>query len=180
MIRAALLPLLLLVAPHLLFAQSEETVTVPGNHRISILVPPGYSFQVDRDTMNNARVRMEDPVWPIAITALIVAASDPAITTEQWQRNELISRIAPTLPDAKETDYNIKPLHPASGSGVFCVLTDGRYQRVEDLPVGEYMNVTGGVKAWRGCFVYFAIMSNNVTSPEYQEAFQLFQTSFTQ
>jgi hypothetical protein len=160
-------------------AQSDETVTVPGRNRISIFVPPGYSFTVERDADKNASVRMENPVWPIALTAFIIAEADPAIVTEEWQRNELISRVAGALADAKEKDYNIQPFHPVSGTGVYCVFTDARYKKAADLPAGEYMHLTGGVKAWRGCYVFFQIMSNDLTSPEYREAFQLFETSFT-
>jgi len=171
--------LALLLATSGVRAQSEEFVTVPGRARLSIFVPAGYSFSCERDVDKNADVRMENPIWPIAITAFIIADSNPAVVTEEWQRNEVISRIASALPDAKEKDYNFQPLHPVSGTGVFCVFTDARYKRVADLPAGEYMHLTGGVKAWRGCYVFFQIMSNDLTSPEYLEAFQLFETSFT-
>lgn len=176
---ASMLMWWLALGAHMALAQSEETVTVPGRHRVNILVPAGYSFAVDRDMHKNAAVRMENPVWPIAITAFIIAEADPAIVTEEWQRNQVISRIASALPDAKEKDYNFELLRPVSGSGVFCVFTDARYKAVAELPPGEYLHLTGGVKAWRGCYVFFQIMSNDLTSPEYQEAFQLFVSSFT-
>lgn len=91
----------------------------------------------------------------------------------------MISRVADALSQAKEKDYEIRPLHPTSGSGVFLVFTDSIHKQPQDLPLGEFMNLTAGIKTWRGCFVYFQIMSNDVTSPEYPEAFQLFETSFT-
>jgi hypothetical protein len=177
MIRGCTIVLLLLVLTALAApAQSEETVTVPGRNRLTIFVPPGYSFAVERDVDKNAAVRMENPVWPITIAAFIIAEADPAIVTNEWQRNHLI---ASALPDAKEKDYHFQPLHPVSGSGVLCVFTDGRYKSVDELPAGEFLHLTGGVKAWRGCYVFFQIMSNDITSPEYLEALELFQTSFT-
>lgn len=179
---ARVLPLLLLLVATGSFAiaQTDQTVTIPGRHHFSILVPAGYSFRVERDRENNAAVFMENPVWGISITAFLISDREHPLTTTDWQRNELISRVAGAFAQAKEADYNIQPLHPVSGTGVFCVFTDGTYKRVEDLPPGEFLHLTGGVRAWRGCFVYFQIMSNDLTSPEYQEAFGLFETSFTQ
>jgi len=171
--------LLLLATGDFAVAQTEQTVVIPGRHRFSILVPAGYSFRVDRDREDNAAVHMENPVWQISITAFLISDREHPLTTAEWQRNELISRVASALSQAKEADYNLRPLHPDSGTGVFCVFTDGTYKRVEDLPPGEFLHLTGGIKAWRGCFVFFQIMSNDLTSLEYQEAFGLFETSFT-
>jgi hypothetical protein len=175
----AMFVLLLLATVGVAPAQTQQSVKIPGGGRISILVPPGYSFRVERDTEDNAAVFMENPVWPINITAFIIAERDPAITTAEWQQNQLISRVADALPQAKEQDYNFQTLHPSSGTGVFCVFTDSTYKKPQDLPLGEFLNLTGGVKAWRGCFVFFQIMSNGTTSSEYQEAFQLCEKSFT-
>lgn len=178
MARVVVLLLLLLATGEFVVAQTEQSVTIPGRHRFSILVPAGYSFRVERDRMDNAAVFMENPVWGISITAFLITDRERPITTTEWQRNELISRVANALSQAKEPDYNIQPLHPVSGTGVFCIFTDGTYKRVEDLPPGEYLHLTGGIRSWRGCFVFFQIMSNDLTSPEYREAFGLFETSF--
>lgn len=176
--RFATFVLLLLLFAGAAPAQTQQNVKVGGT-KLSILVPPGYSFRVERDAEDNAAVFMENPVWPISITAFIIAERDPAITTTDWQQNQLISRVASALAQAKEQDYNFQTLHPSSGTGVFCVFTDSTYKKPQDLPLGEFINLPGGVKSWRGCFVYFQIMSNDIKSPEYQEAFQLFEQSFT-
>jgi hypothetical protein len=159
-------------------AQRVETVSIPGGHRIAVLVPPGYSYKVDRDSVNNAAVYMENPVWQISIKAYLITESDPAVTSGDWQRDHLMSRMADAFSEAKESDYNFKPLGPSKGTGTYCVLSDSKYKTGDTLPPGEYVYMTGGVKGWRGCYVYFQIMSNDLTTPEYAEALDLFRTSF--
>ena len=160
------------------FAAGERTLSV-GRARLSIDLPPGYSYKTERDQEGNARVTIENPVWQISITAIVAAESDPKITTTEWQQNMLISECADALSQSKEGDYKFKPLGTKNGTGTYCIFTDSTLKKGDSIPAGEYINMTAGVKAWPGCLVFFKIMSNDVSSDEYREAFMLMRDSFS-
>jgi hypothetical protein len=161
-------------------AQSQRILALPAGPKIVIDVPMGYSFRADFDQVGNARVLLENPVWPIEMVVLVIQDPDPDITTEEWQRNSVITMLAQALPDAKEKDYSFKPLKPRTGTGIYCQLTDAALKKGDRLPPGQWIHLTGGVKTWRGCAVGFQILSNDLTSEEYREALELFRSSFVE
>jgi hypothetical protein len=46
------------------------------------------------------------------------------------------------------------------------------------IPKGEFLHVTTGVKVWSGCVLIFTVLSNDITSKEYQTALKLVKESF--
>jgi hypothetical protein len=122
---------------------------------------------------------MENPVWGITIDALIALEKNPAVTTREWQQSKLISFVADALAISKETGYDFQPLPLTSGTGVYCMFqADGapKPKPGESIPNSH---LTGGLKAWKGCIVIMRIVSADVTSPEYREAFETLVSGIT-
>jgi hypothetical protein len=46
-----------------------------------------------------------------------------------------------------------------------------------DLPPGEYLHVTAGLKAWPGVVVIFRFFSNDTDSPGYQAIMKMLRES---
>lgn len=159
-------------------AQVQRTLALPSGPKFSITVPMGYSYQADFDQDGNSRVIMENPVWEIKMVALVIAERDPKITTADWQKDTLITLMAAALPLAKETDYNFKPLNPRTGTGTYVQFTDAELKKGDKLNPGEFLHLTGGIRAWRGVFVHFQILSNDLQSEEFREVMDLFKTRF--
>jgi hypothetical protein len=160
-------------------AQSQRSVSVRGGPKFIVDVPMGYSFATETAQDGAVLVTMNNPVWQISVTAVVGQVSDPAVTSADWQRDFLIGRMAQALPDAKETDYNFKPLNPGPGqTGIVCVFTDAKYKTAEELPPNEFLHMTGGIRAWQGGAIHFTIMSNSIKSPEYREVYEMFRTGF--
>lgn len=139
----------------------------------------GYSFETKNNDDGSIAIRMENPVWNIRIDALVARESDPRVTDREWQQSKLMTFVAEALSIAEESDYRFHPLPALSGTGIYCVFTA---HGAPDPPPGENVpgsRYTGGLKAWPGCVVIFRIISGDASSPEYQEAVQVFTHSFT-
>lgn len=145
--------------------------------RIRIDVPPGYSFRTENEN-GQVIVRLENPVWPIFIAAAIAPSSAVRAPTEEAQRNLLVTQAAEILAQSKEQDYRFIPLNPERGSGVYCLFSAPNASRPEELEPDQFLHVTAGIKTIRGAVMYFRIMCNDVTTPEYQEALALFVNYF--
>jgi hypothetical protein len=159
-------------------AQREQNLSLPDGVRLRIAVPAGYSYETQRNQFGAALVKMENPVWQIAVAAIVSPEPDRANTTREWQENRLITFVADALAIAAEKDYEFQPLYPKSGSGVFLVFTDPRVAKREPLPPGEYAHLVGGVKAWPGTTIVFQILTNSITTPEFEEMMTVFRESF--
>jgi hypothetical protein len=167
-----------IVAAALAFAANERTVSIAG-HKLKVSVPAGYSFESTRDEEGGVLVAMENPVWEISIIARVAPEPDPKCTTSEWQEQHLVTIMADALSQSKEMDYNFKPFKTKSGAtGTYCIFTDPTLKKGEPHKPNDYVNMTGGLKASRGYVVAFKIMSNDVNSPEYREAFALFTDGF--
>jgi hypothetical protein len=156
------------------FAQTEKLVKLPAGPKVNILVPMGYSFESKLNTDGSVQFVMENPVWDIHIQGLVAAERDPNITKRAWQEDKLVTFVATAMQLAKEDDYTFHPLPVESGSGVYCLFTaqDATPPKPGEKNSGSYF--TGGLKAWPGCVVIFRIVSPDKSSPEYQEAMDLF------
>lgn len=159
-------------------AVHERLLSLPHGVRLRIDLPMGYSYETERNEMGISLVKMENPVWQIAVNALIFPEEDPANTTAEWQQNRLITYVADALSIAAEKDYNFRPLYPRRGSGTYVIFTDPRVLSGRPLPPGEYAHLVGGVKAWRGTTIVFQILTNSVKTPEFEEIMRVFTHSF--
>lgn len=146
--------------------------------RMKVEVPAGYSFKTEARENNGVIVQMENPVWGISVTGVIIAEYEPKCDTEQWQRDFVVSRSADFLAQSKEQDYKFLPLAPTEGTGLYCIFTDPEAKRAEELKPGEYLHAVTGVKVFRGAVILFRIMCNDVRSAEFQEVLAVFVNTF--
>lgn len=146
--------------------------------RMKVDVPPGYSFKTETNPEGLTQVVLENPVWRIVVIAIISPEYTAETTTEEWQRNLVVSNSADYLAQSKEQDYRFRALNPAQGSGVYCVFTDPDVKPVDQLKPEEFNHVVVGTKVIRGGVMLFRILCNDMSTPEYQEAFNLFVTGF--
>ncbi|RME72069.1 MAG: hypothetical protein D6781_02910 [Verrucomicrobia bacterium] len=158
-------------------AAHPRTLNVRGVGKIRIDVPTGYSLDTEVNRAGITVVKLENPVWHIAVSAGIVPERDPDNTSAAWQDNRLVGFLADLLAESDATEYTFAPLNPIVGTGRFCVFTEAETPASTPDP-DDYHHLTAGIKAWRGVTIIFQILSNDVTSPEYQEVFRLFTHSF--
>ena len=137
----------------------------------------GYSFEVQNNAEGSTLVKMENPVWRINIQALIAADRSPQVTQREWQQSKLISFVSKAMTVANETDYNFQPLSLSQGTGIYCQFSAGGK---EPGSGDAEVYLTGGLKAWPGTVVIFRIVSDDVKSDEFREAFSVFTQSFVE
>lgn len=155
-----------------------RTFVAADGVRMKTDVPAGYSFETDTTQDGQLYIRMENPVWPIFVAVVFAPESLVPAKTEEEQRNLLVTQAAEILAQSKEQDYHFLPLNPVSGSGVYCVFSEPGSRKPEDLKPNEFLHIVAGVKTVRGVVMYFRIMCNDITTPEYQEIFDLFVNEF--
>ena len=72
-----------------------------------------------------------------------------------------------------EQAMQFEELEPRAGGGTYCVFTDATLVGKPQLPPNEFLNVTAGLKAWRGAYVVFKLFSNDTISAEYRSLLKL-------
>jgi hypothetical protein len=157
--------------------QTVRTVNARGGPRLAVLVPMGYSIETKDNPDGSILVKMENPVWGIDMQALIAADRAPQVTQREWQQSKLISYVSKAMTVANETDYNFRPLTLSQGTGIYCQFSAGGK---ESGSGDAEVYLTGGLKAWPGTVIIFRIVSNDVQSDEYREAFSVFTQSFVE
>jgi hypothetical protein len=178
-----LLPLLLApvlgVAGFATAAESrEEAFLIFENRKLSMLVPAGFESVMAKDESGwVAAIRFSEPKDRSSLEIRFVP--DPEKRQMQARaRRELMNEVFGEYVRAStEKGMQFEELEPRAGVGTYCVFTDSSLVGRTDLPPGEYLHVTAGLKAWPGVVVIFRFFSNDTDSPGYQAIMKMLRES---
>jgi hypothetical protein len=76
-----------------------------------------------------------------------------------------------------EKAMQFEELEPQTGAGTYCVFTDAKLVGQTELPPGEYLHLTTGVKTWPGVAAVFRCFSNDTTSAGYKSILAMLRES---
>jgi hypothetical protein len=155
----------------------DETLILSQDHSITITVPDGYVFSSGREESGMIMAKITDPKEKVQLQVSFRPDPESRLGVEQQQMDFLAQVCKQYAEGSVEHSYDFKPLAPRRGAGTYCVFTDASLVGSAP-PKGEFLNVTTGVKAWPGWAIVFTLLSNDVTSKEYQTALRLVKESF--
>ena len=181
--KSRLLPMLLILALGAagLFAAEEsreEAFLIFENRKLSIAVPTGFECVTAKDeTGLVAAVRIADAKERCSLEIRFVPDADRRYAQAR-ARCELMNEVfGEYVRASSEKGMQFEELEPRAGAGTYCVFTDSSLVGRADLPPGEYLHVTAGLKAWPGVVVIFRFFSNETDTPGYQAIMKMLRES---
>ncbi len=158
-------------------AQREEAVTILDGRRVSVAVPPGFSFSPDRDAAGLVHVQLVRAEPRVSLDLLFLPDPDGQAATARARRERMVELFNDFVADSVEKAMRFEELDPRRGAGTYCVFTDAKLVGQAELPPNEYLHLTCGVKSWPGVMVVFRIFSNDTSGAGYQAAVRLLRES---
>lgn len=158
-------------APH------EESLFVFENRKVTIAVPPGLGYAVNRDESGTYQVKVGDPKNRVSLDIIFLPDPDADFKNVRSRREMLNEQFGDYVGSSSEKGMQFEELNPHAGGGTYCVFTDTKLVGKTELPPGEFIHLTAGVKAWPGVLAIFRLFSNETTSEEYQAAMKMLRES---
>lgn len=158
-------------------AAAEETVPIFGGRRVSIEVPEGFRSELGRDPSGRVVVRLADAGDRHSLEIGFLPDEDGQWVRARGRRELMHELYAEYVDSSREKAMQFEELEPRSGGGTYCVFTDAALIGRADLPAGEYLHLTAGVKAWPGVGVTFRLFSQDVASSRYRELMRVLRES---
>jgi hypothetical protein len=168
---------LLPVAAALAAAQREEAVMLFDNRKVVVAVPPGFSFASQKDEEGLVQLTLAAAEGKLSLQILLIPDPDERSTQARTRKERMVELFNGYVEDSVEKGMRFEELEPRQGAGTYCVFTDAKLVGQESLPPNEFLNLTAGLKAWRGVLVVFRLFSNGTTSAEYRAALALLRNS---
>jgi hypothetical protein len=156
---------------------AEESIPIFGGRRVTIAVPEGFRSELGRDPSGRVLVRLADAGDRHSLEIGFLSEEDGQWGRARGRRELMHELYAEYVASSREQAMQFEELEPRSGGGTYCVFTDAALIGRADLPAGEYLHLTAGVKAWPGVAVTFRLFSQDVVSHRYRELMRVLRES---
>jgi hypothetical protein len=155
----------------------EEAVFLFENRKVTIAVPPGFGYASNKDELGTCQVKLGDPKSRVSLDIVFLPDPEERLAQTRARREMLAEEFAQYVDSSSEKGMQFEELAPRSGAGTYCVFTDAKLVGKTDLPSGEYLHLTAGVKTWPGVLAIFRLFSNDTSSAEYASAMKMLRES---
>lgn len=180
-IRASLL--LALLYPALLAATDatlrtlEQKIALTETREVTVAVPVGFALVTGRDPNGLVGVKLTGPDEHVTIDLQFIPDPEGKFAAARGRVELIHEMFAEYVDSSTEKGMQFEELEPRTGAGTYCVFTDASLVGKTELPRGEYLHLTTGVKAWPGVAVVFRCFSNDTTSAKYQAVLTMLRES---
>jgi hypothetical protein len=158
-------------------ASHDETLFLFESRKVTINVPEGFSYVVTKDEVGIHHVKLADPKKHVSLDIVFLPDREDQFRQVRARREMLNEQFGDYVNTSSEKGIQFEELEPRAGAGTYCVFTDAKLVGKTDLPAGEYLHLTAGLKTWPGVLAIFRLFSNDTTSAEYQAAMKMLRES---
>jgi hypothetical protein len=155
----------------------EEAVFIFQNRKVAVAVPEGLGFQSSKDERGIVSFRLGHPKDKLSLQVSFLPDPDARFSSARSRKEFINDTFHDYLPESVEKAMQFEELDPKVGAGTYCVFTDASLVGKPNLPRGEYLQTTTGVKAWPGVVAVFTLFSNETTSKEYRAVMSMLRDS---
>jgi hypothetical protein len=155
----------------------EESILLFEGRKVAINVPAGFDYAVNKVDAGAYQVKLGDPKNRVSLEIVFLRDADEQFKGARARREMLNEQFGEYVDSSSEKAMQFEELEPRVGGGTYCLFTDSKLIGKTELPPGEYLHLTAGVKAWPGVFALFRLFSNETTSEEYQAAMKMLRES---
>jgi hypothetical protein len=176
-LRSLVLCCLPAVCAHAVATPHEETLFLFENRKVTIAVPAGFGYVANKDDLGIYQVKLGDPKNRVSLDIVFLPDPEEQFKQARARREVLNEQFGDYVDSSSEKGMQFEELEPQIGAGTYCVFTDSNLMGKSNLPPGEYLHLTAGVKTWPGVLAIFRLFSNDTSSAEYQSAMKLLRDS---
>lgn len=156
---------------------AEEIVSLSQNRKLAIAVPPGLVLSSDTDERGVVMVRIGHPQNRVSLDLIFLPDPDERFKNARTRKEMMNEQFDEYVGSSAEKAMQFEELEPRVGAGTYCVFTDAKWVGKTDLPPGEYLHVTAGLKAWPGVVAIFRLFSQDTTTAEYVALMKMLRES---
>ena len=155
----------------------ELKIALNESREVIVAVPAGFALVPGRDPNGLVGFKMSDPHQSVTVDLQFLPDPEGTFATTR-ARTELIYKMFVEYVDSStEKAMQFEELEPQTGAGTYCVFTDAKLVGQTELPPGEYLHLTTGVKTWPGVAAVFRCFSNDTTSAGYKSILAMLRES---
>lgn len=155
----------------------EETIALVENRTITVSVPAGFTYAVNRGPEGPLGFRLADAKERFSLDCVFLPDPEGMFANARSRKEKLVEMFESYVESSAEKGMRFEELEPRTGAGTYCVFTDAALVGKTAYPPGEFLHLTAGVKAWPGVVAVFRFFSNDTSSPEYQAVLRMLRES---
>lgn len=155
----------------------EEFVPLFDNRRVVVAVPEGFGASLAQDENGMPVLRLADSKETYSLELRFLPDPEARFGSARARKEQMVEMFSEYVSGSAEKGMQFEELEPRTGAGSYCVFTDAKLVGKKELPPGEFIHVTTGVKSWRGVVAIFRFFSNELASTEYQALMKMLRES---
>lgn len=155
----------------------ELKIALSESREVILAVPDGFALVTGRDPTGLLGAKLSDPQEGISLDLQFLPDPDGKFASARSRAELMFEMFAGYVDSSTEEGMQFKDLEPQTGAGTYCVFTDKNLLGKTELPPGEYLHLTTGIKTWPGIATVFRCFSNDTTSEEYQAILAMLRES---
>jgi hypothetical protein len=155
----------------------EEMVPLTEGRRVAVAVPSGFTFAAGKDDTGPITLKLQGANDEVSVDIQFLPDPEGRFGSARSQRELLNQLFGEHVDSSTEKAMRFEELEPRIGSGTYCVFTDASLVGKAELPKGEYLHLTTGIKVWPGVVAVFRCFSNDTTSAQYRSVLRMLRES---
>jgi hypothetical protein len=158
----------------------EESLGIFGGRRVAVAPPPGFVVKAVQDQAGQAGITVSEASGRYSLEIAFLPDGDGRHASTRSRRELMHELFNEYVGSSKEKGMQFEELQPRSGAGTYCVFTDANLEGRKDLPPGEYLHLTAGLKAWPGVIAVFRFFSDETESAQYRAIIKMLRESLVE
>ena len=155
----------------------EQKIALSENREVLIAVPDGFALVTGQDDSGLPVVKLNGPKDSVTIDLHFLPDPEGKYATPRARMELMHEMFVEFVDSSTEKGMQFEELGPKTGAGTYCVFTDKKLVGKTELPPGEYVHLTNGIKAWPGVIAVFRCFSNDTTSAGYKAIITMLRDS---
>ena len=154
----------------------EQKIALSETREVIIAVPDGFAL-VTGQADGLIAVKLSDEKESVTIDIQFLPDPEGRYATPRARMELMHDMFVEYVDASSEKGMQFEELGPKTGAGTYCVFTDKKLLGKTELPPGEYVHLTNGIKVWPGVVAVFRCFSNDTTSPGYKAILETLRQS---
>jgi hypothetical protein len=155
----------------------ELKIALSDSREVNIAVPDGFALATGQAQNGAVAVKVSDAKESVTIDLQFLPDAEGNYTTPRARMELMHEMFFEYVDSSTEKAMQFEELGPKTGAGTYCVFTDTKLVGKKELPPGEYIHLTTGIKAWPGVIAVFRCFSNDTTSAGYKAILSMLRES---
>jgi hypothetical protein len=155
----------------------EQKIALAENREVIVAVPDGFALVTGRDANGFVGVKLSDEKESVTIDLQFLPDPEGKYANSRARLELMHEMFSEYVDSSTEKAMQFEELDPRTGVGNYCVFTDAKLVGKTDLPRGEYVHLTTGIKSWPGVIAVFRCFSNDTTSAGYKAILTMLRDS---